>query len=69
MEQKNVEIIVPFKYFSKFWRTLELLLINCKISLILTWSEKCVIVSTDVANQNTAFAVTETKLYILVVTL
>ena len=69
MEQKNVEIIVPFKYFSKFWRTLEMLLINCKINLILTWSEKCVIVSTDVANQNTAFAVTETKLYILVVTL
>ena len=33
---KNVEIIVPLKYLSNFWRTLEMPLINCEINLILT---------------------------------
>ena len=33
----NVEIMVPLKYLSNFWRTLlEMLLINCEINLILT---------------------------------
>ena len=35
---KNVEIIVPLKYLSNFWRTLETPLINCEINLILLWS-------------------------------
>ena len=30
---KDVEIIVPLKYLSNFWRTLEMLLINCEVSL------------------------------------
>ena len=30
---KNVEIMVPLKYLSNFWRTLEVLLINCEITL------------------------------------
>ena len=33
---KNVEIVVPLKYLSNFWRTLEMPLINCEINLILT---------------------------------
>ena len=33
---KNVEIMVPLKYLSNFWRTLEMPLINCEVSLILT---------------------------------
>ena len=33
---KDVEIIVPLKYFSNFWRTLEMPLINCEVNLILT---------------------------------
>ena len=33
---KDVEIMVPLKYFSNFWRTLEMPLINCEINLILT---------------------------------
>ena len=32
----NVEIMVPLKYLSNFWRTLEILLINCEVKLILT---------------------------------
>ena len=59
----NVEIIVPIKYLSNFWRTLEMPLINCEVNLILTWSGNCVIVSTNVANQNETFAITDTKLY------
>ena len=44
-------------------------LINCKITLLLTWSISCVIVSTNVANQNAIFAITDTKLYVPVITL
>ena len=40
---KNVEIAVPSKYLSNFWRTLKMLLINDEINLILTWSTECVI--------------------------
>ena len=42
--------------------------INCEISLILTWCANCVIVYTNVANQSATFAITETKLYVPVVT-
>ena len=34
--EKDVEIMVPLKYLSNFWRTLKMLLINCEINLILT---------------------------------
>ena len=42
---KNVEITVPLKYLSNFWRTLEIPLINCEVNLTLTWSPTCVISS------------------------
>ena len=63
---KDVEIIVPLKYLSNFWRTLETPLINCEVNLILTWSSTCVITNSNGAG---AFAITDTKLYVLVVTL
>ena len=63
---KDVEIIVPLKYLSNFWRTLEMLLINWEVNLILTLPKDCVISS---ATGETKFAITETKLYVLVVTL
>ena len=66
---KNVEIMVPLKYLSNFWRTLEMPLINCEVNLMLTWSENCVIVSINVANQNVTFAITDTKLYVPLITL
>ena len=66
---KNVGTMVPLKYLSNFWRTLEMPLINCEINLILTWSTNCVIVSTNVANQNATFEIIDTKLYLPVVTL
>ena len=66
---KHVEIMVPLKYLSNFWRTLEMPLINCEVNLLLTWSSTCVLVSTAVQNQNATFAITDTKLYVPVVTL
>ena len=61
--------MVPLKYLSNFWRTLEMLLINCEVNLILTWSADCVIIYTNVANQIPTFTITETNLYVPVVTL
>ena len=66
---KNVEIMVPLKHLSNFWRTRQMSLVNCKINLMLTWSTNCVIVSTNVANQKAALAIIDTKLYVPVVTL
>ena len=63
---KDVEIMVPLKYLSNFWRTLEMSLINCEVNLILTWSSKYVLIATVNPNQN---AITDTKLYVPVVTL
>ena len=56
------------KIFKQFWRALEMSLINCNINLILTWWANYLIVSTDVVNEGATFAMTETKLYIPVVT-
>ena len=56
---KNFEMIVPLKYLSNFWRTLEMLLINCEVNLILTWSKDCVITNSE---GEAKFAITETKL-------
>ena len=36
---KDVEIMVPLKHLSKFWRTLEVSLINSESSLQLKWSK------------------------------
>ena len=66
---KDVEIMVPLKYLSNFWKTLEMPLNNCEDNLILRWSSTCVIISTNVQNQNATFAITDTKLYVPVVTL
>ena len=63
---KDVEIIVPLKVLSNFWSTLEMPLINCEVNLILIWSTTCIITNSNGAG---AFAITDTKLYVPVVTL
>ena len=60
--------MATLKFLSNFWRTLEMLLINCEFSLILTWSANCVI-SNAAGNQAKTFAITDTKLYVPFVTL
>ena len=56
---KDVEIIVPPKYLSNLWRTLEIPLINCEVNLILTWSKDYVITNSTGKGK---FAIAETKL-------
>ena len=65
----NVEIMVPLKYLSNLWRTLEMPLINCEVELILNWSANCVIIYTDLNSQVPTFTITETNLYVPAVTL
>ena len=62
----NVKAVVPLKYLSNFFRSLEMPLINCKIKLNLTWKKECVL-STDVGDA--VFIINDTKLYVPVVTL
>ena len=63
-----VKIAVPLKYLSNFWRSLEMLLINCKVELSLNRIENCVL--TTAANANKAiFKITDAKLYVPIVTL
>ena len=64
--KKNVEIAVPLKYLSNFWGTFEMLLINCRINLILTWFSDCAI---SVKARTTKFAIIETDIYVPVVIL
>ena len=37
---KEVEIAVPLKHLGNFWNSLNIPLINCEVSLALSWSEK-----------------------------
>ena len=39
LRRLNVKVVVPLKYLSKFFRSLEMPLINCKIKLTLTWKK------------------------------
>ena len=78
--EKEVEIVASLKNLSNFRRTLDMALINCEINLILTWSEKCALTNkttrdavpavTGIDNlTNAIFQITDTKLYVPVVTL
>ena len=61
--------MVHLKYLINFWRILEMSFINSEINLDLNWSKNCVIVATNVAAQAATFSITDTKLYVPVVTL
>ena len=66
----NVKLVVPLKYVSSFFRSLEMPLVNCKIDLELTWHKNCMISSVNAAaGQVVSFMITNTKLYVPVVTL
>ena len=62
----NVKIVVPLKYLSSFFRSLEMPLINCKIKLNLTWKKECVLSSND---GKAVFIINDRKLYVPVATL
>ena len=42
---KDTKVVVPLKYLSNFWRSLEMSLINCKVYLELNWTGDCVLSS------------------------
>ena len=70
--KNETEVVIPLKHLSNFWRTLNLLLINCEGELVLTWSKKCVLADmTEASNPPTGleFQKTDTKLYVTVVSL
>ena len=74
---------MPLKYLSNFWRHLDIPLINCEVELILTWFKNCVLIDKITRNANynadpvvyeinnpedATFQITNTKLYVPVVT-
>ena len=65
-DRNGVKIAVPLKYLSNFWRSLEMPLINCKVELSLKWYGNCILSSGGTAATS---AITDTKLYVSVVTL
>ena len=80
--KNEIEIVVPLKHLSNFWRTLDVTLINCEIDLILSWSKNCVLADMTVraAGNNDdlpvivapielEFQITDTKLYVPFVSL
>ena len=61
---KNTKLVVPLKYISRFFRSLEMSLINCKTHLELTWDNNCVMYGADtyagghnVNNRETTFKI------------
>ena len=69
-DNNNEKLVVPLKYISKFFRSLEMPLVNCRVDLELTWTKNCVISSDNAAAGNVvSFKITDTKLYVPIVTL
>ena len=64
--RNGVKIVVLLKNLSNFWRSLEMPLINCEVELSLKWHENYIFSSAGTA---ATFAITDTKLYVPVVTL
>ena len=63
---KDAKKVAPLKYLSNFWRSLEMPLISYKIYLELNWIEACIFSS---AGDSAKFQITDTKLYVPIVTL
>ena len=84
-ENDDVEIAIPLKYLGNFWRSLDIPLINCEITLILSWYKEYVLVGRALRNApdpqpnppiaeiesptSEKFEITDCKLYVPVVTL
>ena len=85
LEKDDVEIAIPLKYLGNFWRSLDIPLLNCEITLILSWYKECVLVGKALRNApnpqpnppiaaiesptSAKFEITDCKLYVPVVTL
>ena len=75
---------MPLKHLSNFWRSLNIPLVNCEVELFLTWFKNCVLIDkltrdadyganscvSEINNpENAIFQITDTKLYVPVVSL
>ena len=70
--KNETEIVIPLKHLSNFWRSLNILLTNCEVELILTWTKNCALADMTVANNpptGLEFQITDTKLYVPILTL
>ena len=82
--KNDVKIVIPLKHLNNFWRSLNMPLINFEVELILTWSKNCVLIDKLTRDadydanpavykkdnpENAIFQITDTKLYVPVVTL
>ena len=78
--KNKTEVVIPLKYSSDFWRSLNISLINFEKELILTCSKNCVLADMTtkdaegddpaiVAPIGLEFQITDTRLYVPVVTL
>ena len=77
--KKSIELAIPLKYLGKFWRALNIPLISCEVSLELKWNKNCGITSiqreinldggNNEASTGATLAITNCRLYVLVVTL
>ena len=63
---KNTKIVVPLKYLSNFWRSLEMPFISCKIRLELNWIKDCILSS---AGNSAKFKIKDAKLHVPIITL
>ena len=76
LTKNNIEIVVPLKYLSNFWRNLNIPLINIEVESILTWFKNCVIIDESTRDadyndnlvvrridnpENAIFQITDTK--------
>ena len=80
-EKEDIEIAIPLKYLGNFWRSLDIPLINCEITLILSWYKECVLVgrafrglpaaAANRINSSTdaKFEITDCKFYVPIFTL
>ena len=84
LTKNDVKIVLTLKRLSSFWRSLNIPLINCEVELILSWFKNCVLIGkltrdadhnadprvSEINNpENATFQITDTKLYVPVVTL
>ena len=84
LTKHDVKVVVPLKHLNNFWRSLNILLFNCEVDLILTWFKNYVLIGKlarennyganpnvyEIDNlKNAIFEITATKLYVPVVTL
>ena len=82
-ESQDIKIALPLKYLSKFFRSLEIPLLNCEVSLDIKWSKNCVLTlqatrpagADSAANPavtvptNAEFSITDCKLNVSVINL